>query len=244
MFVRVGALFAVLPMFSVQNVPVQLRVALSALMAFLIAPLLPSMVQGDLSFWSLIRGLFIEASIGLLLGFVCRLVFYSIEMAGGIISTEMGLTLSSEFNQFNGSMTATPGMILYWLALMLFFSLDLHHWIIAALQRSYTVLPAGGAHLSETLLVDVIGRTGRMFVIALQIAAPVMAVSFVMTLVFSVLGRAVPQMNVFSESFAVRTLVGLTVFGLTSMFMAQHIINYLRRLPEDMLSVARLLRGA
>jgi hypothetical protein len=48
-------------------------------------------------------------------------------------------------------------------------------------------------------------------------------------------------MNVFHESFTIRTLAGLSVFGLTLQLMSQHIINYLRRLPEDMLSVAQLL---
>ena len=85
------------------------------------------------------------------------------------------------------------------------------------------------------------GGTSGIFVIALQLAAPLMAVSFIISLVFSVLGRAVPQMNVFSESFAVRPLVGLSVFGLTLDLMSEHIVNYLRRLPEDMLRVAQLL---
>jgi flagellar biosynthetic protein FliR len=89
----------------------------------------------------------------------------------------------------------------------------------------------------------VVARSGKVFLLALQIAAPVMAVSFLVTLVFAVLGRAVPQMNVFSESFPVRTLVGLVTFGLTCSFMAQHIANYLRRLPEDMLNVAKLAAG-
>ncbi len=56
-----------------------------------------------------------------------------------------------------------------------------------------------------------------------------MAVSFIISLVFAVLGRAVPQMNVFTESFAVRPLVGLSVFGLTLELMSEHIINYLRQ---------------
>jgi hypothetical protein len=50
-------------------------------------------------------------------------------------------------------------------------------------------------------------------------------------------------MNVFSESFAVRPLVGLTVFGLTLDMMSEHIANYLRRLPEDMLRVSQLLHS-
>jgi flagellar biosynthesis protein FliR len=56
-----------------------------------------------------------------------------------------------------------------------------------------------------------------------------------------VLGRAVPQMNVFAESFAVRPLVGLAVFGMTLDLMSQHIMNYMRHLPEDMLRVAQAL---
>ena len=89
--------------------------------------------------------------------------------------------------------------------------------------------------------MDIIARTGMTFRIALQITAPIMAISFVITLVFSVLSRAVPQMNVFSESFPVRTLAGLTVFGLTCNLMAQHIQNFLQRLPDDVMHVAQLL---
>jgi flagellar biosynthetic protein FliR len=91
------------------------------------------------------------------------------------------------------------------------------------------------------LVNEVVGRTSETFLIALQLAAPVMAVSFIISLVFSVMGRAVPQMNVFAESFSVRILVGMSVFGLTMQLMSQHIMNYLWRLPEDMLRVAQLL---
>ena len=236
-------MLTVLPMFSAQMLPVQLRVALGALVALLVAPLLPPVGVENLSIWLLVKLMFMEVSIGLLLGFICRFVFYALEIAGGFIATEMGLALPQEFNQLISAPTMAPGLLLYWIALMTMLSLDLHHWMIAGFQKSYALLPFGGAHLSEALLVDVVSRSGKVFLLALQIAAPVMAVSFLVTLVFAVLGRAVPQMNVFSESFPVRTLVGLVTFGLTCSFMAQHIANYLRRLPEDMLNVAKLAAG-
>jgi flagellar biosynthetic protein FliR len=242
-FTRVGAMLAVLPMFSTQMIPVQLRIALGALVALLVTPMLPTVPADGISIWLLVKLMFMEVSMGLLLGFVCRIVFYALEIAGGFIATEMGITLPSEFNQLVSGVTMAPGLILYWIAMMTMLSLDLHHWMIVGFQKSYALVPFGGAHLSEALLVDVVSRTGKVFVIALQIAAPVMAVSFLVTLVFAVLGRAVPQMNVFSESFPVRTLLGLISFGLTCTFMGQHIANYLRRLPEDMLNVARLAGG-
>jgi flagellar biosynthetic protein FliR len=242
-FTRVGAMFAVLPMFSSQMVPVQLRVALGALVALLVTPLLPLVPADGLSLWVLLKLMFLEASVGLLLGFVCRFIFFALEIAGGFISTEMGLTLPQEFSQVTGGGALAPGLILFWMAMMVMLSLNLHHWFIVGFQKSYAIVPFGGAHLSEGLLLDVVARSGKVFVIALQLAAPVMAVSFLITLIFAVLGRAVPQMNVFSESFPVRTLLGLITFGMTCTFMAQHIANYLRRLPDDMLNVARLAAG-
>lgn len=239
-FTRVGAMLTVLPMFSTQMIPVQLRIALGALVALIVTPMLPAVAVDGMSIWILVKLMFMEVSVGLLLGFICRFVFYALEIAGGFIATEMGLTLPSEFSQLVSGQTMAPGLLLYWIAMMTMLSLDLHHWMIVGFQKTYVLIPIGGAHLHEALLVDVVARSGKVFMLALQIAAPVMAVSFLITLVFAVLGRAVPQMNVFSESFPVRTLLGLVSFGLTCTFMGQHIANYLRRLPEDMLNVARL----
>jgi flagellar biosynthesis protein FliR len=240
-FARAGALLAVFPLFAAQTVPVHLRIGMAAVIAFLAAPFLPQTVASSPSFWSLVRLVFTEASVGLLLGFICRLIFYAIDLAGGIASTEMGLMLSSAFNPLTSGALPIPGTILFWLAMMLLLSLNLHHLVIAAFQHSYALLPMGAAHLSESLALDVVRRTGEIFRIALQMTAPVMAVSFVITLIFSVLSRAVPQMNVFTESFSVRSLAGVAVFGLTCHVTAQYIEAYLHRLPEDMLRVARLL---
>ncbi len=240
-FTRVGAMFGTLPVFSSRTVPVKLRLALGAVIALLCVPLTPPNAIESTSLWPLFRVLLIEVSVGLLLGFVCQFVFFALEIGGGIIAAEMGLMLPSEFNQLTGAASMAPAGILYWLGAMLLFSLDLHHWMIVGFQRSYALVPIGGAHVREALVADVLFRTQQVFIVALQISAPLMGVSFVVTLVFSVLSRAVPQMNVFNESAPVRTLVGLTVFGLTCTFMAEHIANYLRRLPEDMLNVARLV---
>jgi flagellar biosynthesis protein FliR len=57
------------------------------------------------------------------------------------------------------------------------------------------------------------------------------------------LGRAVPQMNVFAESFGFRIVGGLIVFGFTLDLTAQHVTNYLERLPDDLLAVAQMMGG-
>jgi flagellar biosynthetic protein FliR len=238
---RISALMAVFPIFSTHNFPIQMRLALGGLGAYLVAPSVAPPSVLPLTLWGLLGLMLVEVGIGLLLGFITRLVFYALDFAGNVIAAEMGLMFSPDMDPFSESHSFAPGMMLYFLAAMLMLSLDLHHWLLVGFQRSYALVPMGGAHLPEALLADVIGRTGDIFVIALQIAAPIIAVSFIITLMFSVLGRAVPQMNVFAESFPVRTLVGLTILGMSLNLMSQHIVNHLRRIPNDFLRVAQLL---
>ena len=240
-FLRVGAFLLVLPFFSAVNFPVQMRVALAALMAMLLAPLVTPPPPARLDFLSLLGVMFQEVSIGLLLGFVSRMVFYAVDLAGNIIATQMGLNLATVFDPASTQNEQVPSSILFFLAAVVMLTLDLHHWMLLGFERTYTVLPMGTAHLNRALFETVVAQTGNVFVVALQISAPVIAVAFVVTLVFAVLSRAVPQMNVFAESFGIRIVGGLIVFGFTLQLTAQHVINCLNRLPDDLLAVAQML---
>jgi flagellar biosynthetic protein FliR len=243
-FLRVSAFLLVLPFFSVANFPVTLRVALGALTALLLAPLLPAFALERLALPNLLGLMAQEVSIGLLMGFISRMVFYAVDLAGNFVAAELGLNMGAIFNPLEGHSSQVPGMVLFFLASVVMFTLDLHHWVLAGFQQTYSVLPIGGAGLSAGLFEVVVKHTSRIFVVALQISAPIIAVSFVVTLVFSVLSRAVSQMNVFTESFAFRIVGGLIVFGFTLQLTSQHVLNYLRRLPEDLVRVAQLLAGA
>src|SRR5262245_6762638 len=97
-FLRVSAFLLVLPFFSAVNFPVTMRVALSALIALLLAPLLPPFPLGQLPLLSLFGVMIMEVSIGLLLGFISRMVFYAADLAGNVVATELGLNLGSIFN--------------------------------------------------------------------------------------------------------------------------------------------------
>jgi flagellar biosynthetic protein FliR len=242
-FLRFSAFLLMLPFFSATNFPVTLRVALSALTALLLAPSLPPFPLGHLSFLSVLGAMIQEVSVGLLLGFVSRMVFYAADLAGNVVATELGLNLGAILDPMTGQSSQVPGTILFFLAAVVMLTLDLHHWVLVGFQRTYLVLPMAGAHLNGALFAAVVGQSSKIFVVALQISAPVLAVSFVVTLVFSVLSRAVPQMNVFVLSFSVRIIGGLAVFGFTLQLTAQYVMNYLHRLPDDLLNLAQLLGG-
>jgi flagellar biosynthesis protein FliR len=240
-FLRVGAFLAVLPFFSAVNFPMPVRAALAALTAALIVPLLPPAPIAHLGLAPLVLVLVREIAAGLLLGFIARMIFYAADLAGSIIATEMGLNMAPMFNPLSQTQTQAPGTILFLLASVVMLTLDLHHWILVGFQRTYAWLPIGGAHLSSSLFTCVIRHTSQVFFVTVQITAPLIAMSFIITVVFAVIARAVPQMNVFVESYTFRIVGGLLVFGLTLQLMAQHVMNYLRRLPEDLARLAQIL---
>jgi len=137
-----------------------------------------------------------------------------------------------------------PAAILNLLAMMLFLSLDIHLQILAAFQHTYDVLPIGKAVLSDALLHDLTVRVSKILLLGVEIAAPLMAVGFLVSIVLLMLGRAVPQMNIFAESFTIRIIVGLGLFGFSLTLAAERIADQLRQLPGDLLNVAKLLSGS
>ena len=242
-FVRLGAFFLVLPFFSAVNFPVMMRIALAALAALMISPQLPVFPVSHLDFLSLCGLMFREVSIGLLLGFMGRIIFYAVDIAGLIIASELGLTMGQIFDPSSRQAEPVPGLILSLLAVLTMLTLDLHHGLLLGFAKTFEVLPIGGGHLSPSLFELVVGRTAQIFSVALQIAAPVMAVSFVITVFFAIMSRAVPQMNVFAESFGVRIAGGLIVFGFTLQISAQYVANHLLRIPGDLMYLGQLLNG-
>ena len=242
-FLRVSAFLLVLPFFTMANFPVTMRVATGAIIALLLAPVLPAFSLDNLDFISVLGVMAQEVTVGLVLGFVSRMIFYAVDIAGSIISTEMGLNLAAIFDPETQQSSQIAGTILVFLATVVMLSLNLHHWMLLGFQQAYTVLPMGGAHLNNALFENIVARTSRVFLVALQISAPVIAVSFVITLIFAVLSRAVPEMNVFTEMFGFRIVGGLIVFGFTLQLSAQYVSNYLNRLPLDLMNVAQMIGG-
>ncbi len=240
-FLRVSAFLLVLPFFSATNFPATMRVALSALIALLLAPMVPPFSLQNAPIFSLFGVMIQEVSVGLMLGFIARMIFYAVDLAGNVIASELGLSMGAIMDPMSGASSQVPGTILFFLATAVMLTLNLHHWILAGFERAYEVLPIGGAHLNRELFQVVLNQTGGVFMVALEISAPVMAVSFVVTVVFGVLSRAVPQMNVFVLSFSFRIVGGLIVFGFTLQLTAQHVINYLNRLPDDLLKLGQIV---
>src|ERR1700722_7336531 len=92
-FLRASSMLAVFPIFSARNFPVQLRLALGALLAGMVASTLPADAVHCTDMWGLAGTMAVELGIGLVIGFASRMIFFALEIAGAIISAEIGLSM-------------------------------------------------------------------------------------------------------------------------------------------------------
>ena len=176
-----------------------------------------------------------ELCVGLFMGWAVRLVSYSVDLAGQLISTELGFSLGQQLDPMTGSSSNAVGSLLFSFGSLVFLSSGSHQSVILAFLRSFSVCPIGLLRGSEGAATELIVATGNIFSVAMQMAAPLVCINFLISMIFSILGRAAPGVNVFAESFAVRILVGMLLLALTLGLTAQIMVEQLNRVPELML---------
>jgi flagellar biosynthetic protein FliR len=234
---RATGLMLIAPVFSSRALPAPLRVMIALFAAFLAALIqkMPSSVPTTLG--ALVVAGMIEIMIGLFMGWAVRLVLNAVEVASQVISGELGFTMGQQIDPMSDTSESAIGQLLMSFGSLLFLISGAHQAVLAAFFHSYEIAPMGairGNEGSGMLLVD---ATGKIFQSGLQMAAPLVAVNFIISLTFSILGKAAPATHVFGESFAVRIVVGLTLLGITLTLAAQLLLAALHEAPEMMLRV-------
>ncbi len=216
---RLGGLFLAAPVLSQNRIPPFVKAALGIVMALMLVPVVaaPRVANPDLGtlvFW-IVR----EAAVGALIGLVATFLLAGVATGGQMVGFQMGLTYAGAVDpQFNSQMSPVAE-VLNLTALMLFLLMDGHHHLIRALVLSYKVVPAGEFVMSDIRLGRLITASAAMFVVALQIAAPIIILLLLADASLAFLSRLVPQMNIFVVGAPLKIGVGLIMLTLTMPLM-------------------------
>lgn len=207
-FIRVLAMLATAPVFDNRTVQRRTRVALAALIAMLMMPLLPA--PPVLTSAQAIPVLIQQILVGVAMGFSMRLVFAAFEMAGDLLGLQMGLAFAQFIDPARGGQTPLIGSFLGVLASLVFLVIDGHLLVIAAVVQSFELIPIS-ANLTVVNTQNIAQAGSIMFMLALQISLPVLAAVLISNIVLGILARAAPQLNVMSIGFSITIGVGLWV---------------------------------
>jgi flagellar biosynthetic protein FliR len=228
---RVGGLMVFAPFFGSGVIAPVIR----ALMAISFSVALFPLVQGILprvedfsSFFFVLCG---ELLIGLLLGFMGRLFLAALEIAGQIMGFQMGFAVIKVIDPQTQSESPVMSILQNLLGILIFLSINAHHWFVQAVVDSYQII-GRGVSITGTLQGHIIRSAGEMFVLGMKIAAPIIVVLLVVDILLGIVGRAAPQLHVLVVGLPAKSLMGFVflaaTFHTSIPFLARH-FNQLHR---------------
>lgn len=237
---RTAGIFAALPVLGSRTIPMQLKAGLVLLLGLVLAPLLPPMrlPSDPLLLGAGIAG---EALIGLVIGLAVRLFFAALEVAGDLMGTQMGFSVAQLIDPVSAHQTPLVASFQTVLASLTFLTLNAHYFVVSSVAASFEMIAPFTGRLSGGLVNDVLHLTQQVFVVALKLGAPVLATVLVINVMMAVLGRTVPQLNVFVMSFPLTIAGGLTVMGLALPYSVGLFESEFARLDETLLGLLRVL---
>ena len=233
---RGAGVVAALPTLGAKPLPVTLRVGFAVGLATLLYGIVP---HGDLDspgYGRLAVAAASEVLIGLGMGFVIRLVFAAVEMAGRIMVTEIGLIAGPGFDVPTPEGEPLPAFLSMFAGLI-FFLLAGHLGVLRAFARSFDFAAAGSAAFGPGAAEALVLLTAASIELAVRIAAPFIALNFLVTLAFTILGRAVPRMGVFVLSFPARASLGLIMLAGSGALFTRYLWGEFDALPWRMLQL-------
>ncbi|WP_438350150.1 flagellar biosynthetic protein FliR [Paenibacillus sp. FA6] len=213
-FCRITSFFVVAPVFSSKGVPNTFKIGIAffiSILIYLTYGINQTVVQ-DMTYVLLIVS---EVMVGLLLGFVAYLLITVIQTAGSFIDIQIGFGMANVLDPMTGVSVPMLGNFKYMIAMLLFLSMNGHLQLIDAITQSYEWVPISNDFFSKIYngnISEFLIRTfSQSFVLAFQMAAPLVVALFLTDIGLGFLARSAPQFNIFVIGIPVKIFLGLAM---------------------------------
>ncbi len=207
---RLSALMVFAPFFSSATISPRVKAGLTVALTALVYPV----VAGDLPALSGPRGWQVaggELVVGLIMGITLQFVFEGVELAGQIVGFQVGHSLANLINPLADVETPILSIFYQAVALLIFLQLDVHHWVLRGLVKSFQYCPPGMVVASPMLAERIWRAAGGMLIMAVQVAIPTLLATILIDVSLGFLGRASPQLPVLFVGISVKSVVAFLV---------------------------------
>jgi len=235
---RIFAFMATAPIFSQRSFPNTAKLIVGGSLAVAAIPLVGKAKEMSILLFGLMA--LKETLLGLAMGYVSQLVFQAVIMAGSLIDFQNGFSMGQAYDRTMEVSTSQYGRMYYWLAMAIFFILNLHLSLFRAVMKSFTIVPLGTVTLTNASVKGVVILTSQTLEMAFNVAAPLIIAVMVIDIVLGILSRSVPQMNVLMLSLSLKSTVGMIIF----LIMLPNVVHLLGKvLPQSYEYLIEFLRS-
>lgn len=232
-FLRVTSFFTSSNILFPSGTPQQFKIVFCLLFSILISSTLNIEIQVENEYIFLTYAT-MEVLTGLFLGYITSICFNVVKIAGKLIDQQMGLSMASIYDPQTLTQTTLIENMLYWLSVMIFFSINGHHVLIEGIIHSFNIIEIGDSIISNNF--DYILKIFiEYFIIGFQMSAPVVLALLISEIIMGLVSRSVPQFNVMLIGAPLKLLVGM-IFILTALpFISKEMHNIFGALSSILL---------
>ena len=237
-FLRVGAIVALLPGFGEQTVPARVKLAIAVMFTLVVAFAIPAMEQEAVwAFPTLIRYVGTETLSGFVIGIGVRMLVMALQTAGSMAA--QATSLAQIFGGAGVEPMPAIGHVLVVSGLALAMILGMHVRAAGLMILSYEMLPPGIFLGSDMVAEWGLDQVRRAFSLAFQLDAPFIIISVLYNLTLGVINRAMPQLMVAFVGAPVITFGGLALLLLLSPLMLEVWVHAMNQFLANPVGVGR-----
>lgn len=208
MFLRISGLLVSSPIFGRRNLPNMLKIALCMLVTYITFAANPtgSVVYANVAGFILLC--IMELLFGLAMGFVTTLFFSLTQTAGQVMDMQMGFGMVNVFDVQSNISVPVTGNLLNAVMLITFFGVNGHLRLIHIITSTFGHIPVGGVSLNPVIGLVALEVFALAFLLAVNVAMPLIASGLLGEVAMGFLVRAIPQMNVFVVGIPIKIAIG------------------------------------
>lgn len=216
-FCRMGSACMLFPGLGEGFVLPRLRLLFALALSFLLlAPLGSFMPPPPATAAETVQLVVNEVVIGIFFGMILRMLLGALETAGTMISYQIGLSNATLFNPAFATQGTLSGAILSTSAIVVLFASGMDNMLFRALVGTYQLLPPTQPLIYDDVGQQILKTVSRSFQLGAELAAPFIIIGVVMSVVFGVMAKLMPQMQVFAVALPLQIMAGLALFGITA----------------------------
>ena len=241
---RVGPLTFLMPVIGSRGVPVQVKILVTLVIAFVLVPVVDVSVD-TMPSTAVGYGIFVlsEVAFAAVLSLFARFVFAAVQLAGQYTSISMGMGMAAAMDPQFGTQTSLIGIFWNLVAILIFLSLDGHHLFIRTMVESFVWVHPGELHLTQATFEGIVQGAAYMFVLGVKVMAPAGAALFFSHVAMGIVAKTVPQIPVMIVAMPMNIAIGFIFVGLSLRYFLPLMTNNFDMLGHTLTRLAMGMGG-
>ena len=209
---RSGGMMTFAPFFGSDAVPPSVKAIFTMVLTAILYNAVPA-IQIPMTVASWVHLVASEAFIGLMMGLAVHLIFEGVQVAGQLTGMQLGFSLASVIDPMTNIETPVVATFYQMFALLIFLQLNVHHWLLKMLVRSFTYVPVGTGVATLLATRELFRFAGAMWLIGVQIAAPVVLATILVDVTVGFVSKASPQLPAMFIGISIKNLLGYGIMA-------------------------------